>query len=197
MDDENPSRRIHHLDQGALRALAHPLRVTIYDILSQRGPQTASTLAELTGESTGSTSYHLRALAKHGLIVEATGSGRGRERWWERPEGSIAFPGREVLETPAGRAVSQVVTSEFLTRRNAQLLDFVADGIRTGGGEWDNASLVSTATTHLTREQLADLSRRIQDLVDEVVHAHRDQRGPGVRTVTIRTDAFPLPDHGA
>ena len=30
------------LDSGALRALAHPLRVKIYDILSQYGPQTAS-----------------------------------------------------------------------------------------------------------------------------------------------------------
>ena len=29
------------LDSGALRALAHPLRVRIYDILSQYGPQTA------------------------------------------------------------------------------------------------------------------------------------------------------------
>ncbi len=196
MDEETP-RRVHQLDQGALRALAHPLRVTIYDILSQRGPQTASTLAELTGESTGSTSYHLRALAKHGLIVEATGSGRGRERWWERPEGSISFPNSEVLETPAGRAVSQVVTTEFLNRRHAQLLDFIAEGIRSGGDDWGLASLVSTATTRLTLEQLADLSRRVQELVDEVVDAHRDQRGPGVRTVTIRTDAFPLPDDGA
>ena len=34
------------LDTGALRALAHPLRVQIYDILSQYGPQTASSLAE-------------------------------------------------------------------------------------------------------------------------------------------------------
>ena len=56
------------LDTGALRALAHPLRVQIYDILSQYGPQTASSLAEKLGESSGSTSYHLRALAKHDLI---------------------------------------------------------------------------------------------------------------------------------
>ena len=52
------------LDSGALRALAHPLRVKIYDILSQYGPQTASSLAERLGESSGATSYHLRALAK-------------------------------------------------------------------------------------------------------------------------------------
>src|SRR5699024_12617759 len=102
MDEETP-RRVHQLDQGALRALAHPLRVTIYDILSQRGPQTASTLAELTGESTGSTSYHLRALAKHGLIVEATGSGRGRERWGGGPQGASRVPESGVREEPHAR----------------------------------------------------------------------------------------------
>ena len=63
------------LDAGALRALAHPLRVKIYDILSQYGPQTASSLAERLGESSGSTSYHLRALAKHDLIRECDARG--------------------------------------------------------------------------------------------------------------------------
>src|SRR3954453_5944861 len=79
------------LDSGALRALAHPLRVRIYDILSQYGPQTASSLAERLGESSGSTSYHLRALAKHDLIREATDRGTGRERWWKRPAGGVSF----------------------------------------------------------------------------------------------------------
>jgi len=69
------------LDAGALRALAHPLRVRIYDILGQYGAQTASSLAEQLGESTGSTSYHLRALAKHDLIREAPDRGTARERW--------------------------------------------------------------------------------------------------------------------
>ncbi|MGP4854899.1 winged helix-turn-helix domain-containing protein, partial [Klebsiella pneumoniae] len=69
------------LDGGALRALAHPLRVEIYDLISQYGPQTASTLAAMTGESSGATSYHLRALAKHDLIREVEGQGTARERW--------------------------------------------------------------------------------------------------------------------
>lgn len=196
MVNDDETRQVHKLDQGALRALAHPLRVTIYDILSQRGPQTASTLAQLTGESTGSTSYHLRALARHGLIVESPESGRGRERWWMRPQRTISFSNPEVLETPAGRAASQVVMTEFLKRRNDQLLDFVQSAIRDGNDEWSLASILSTATTRLTREQLEGLSTRIQELIDEVVEAHRDQTGPGVRTVTIRADVFPLPEEG-
>jgi len=80
-DDAARSEERHRedrvLDTGALRALAHPLRVRIYDILSQYGPQTASSLAELLGESSGSTSYHLRALAKHDLIQELDDRGTG------------------------------------------------------------------------------------------------------------------------
>lgn len=184
------------LDSGALRALAHPLRVRIYDILSQYGPQTASTLAERLGESSGSTSYHLRALAKHDLIREAPDRGTGRERWWERPIGGVSFANPEAMATPAGRAATQVVMNEFLRGRNDQLLEFVNRGI---GGEdemWQEGTIVSTATARLTPEQSKELTIKIMALIDEAVDNYRDQTGENVRPVTIRADVFPLPDLG-
>ncbi len=117
------------LDTGALRALAHPLRVRIYDILSQYGPQTASSLAEKLGESSGSTSYHLRALAKHDLIRECTDRGTGRERWWERPIGGVSFANADAMKTPAGRAATQIVMNEFFRNRQEQLMTFITDGL--------------------------------------------------------------------
>ena len=36
------------------------------------------------GESSGATSYHLRALAAAGLIIEDLDRRKGRERWWKR-----------------------------------------------------------------------------------------------------------------
>lgn len=184
------------LDSGALRALAHPLRVRIYDILSQYGPQTASTLAERLGESSGSTSYHLRALAKHDLIREVTERGTGRERWWERPIGGVSFANPDAMATPAGRAATQVVMTEFLRGRNDQLLDFVTRGI--GGEEemWQEGTLVSTATARLTPEQSKELTIKIMALIDEAVDNYRNQTGENVRPVTIRADIFPLPTLG-
>jgi DNA-binding transcriptional ArsR family regulator len=184
------------LDSGALRALAHPLRVRIYDILSQYGPQTASSLAERLGESTGSTSYHLRALAKQDLIREATDRGTGRERWWERPIGGVSFANPDAMATPAGRAATQVVMNEFLRNRNEQLLDFVNRGI---GGEdemWQEGTLISTATARLTPQQSKDLTIKIMTLIDEAVDNYRNQTGENVRPVTIRADVFPLPTLG-
>jgi DNA-binding transcriptional ArsR family regulator len=184
------------LDSGALRALAHPLRVRIYDILSQYGPQTASSLAERLGESTGSTSYHLRALAKQDLIREATDRGTGRERWWERPIGGVSFANPDAMATPAGRAATQVVMNEFLRNRNDQLLDFVNRGI---GGEdevWQEGTLISTATARLTPQQSKELTIKIMTLIDEAVDNYRNQTGENVRPVTIRADVFPLPTLG-
>ena len=51
---------VREISTSALKGLAHPLRMAIYDALSALGPQTATTLAKRLGESSGSTSYHLR-----------------------------------------------------------------------------------------------------------------------------------------
>jgi Helix-turn-helix domain len=184
------------LDTGALRALAHPLRVRIYDILSQYGPQTASSLAEKLDESSGSTSYHLRALAKHDLIRECTDRGTARERWWERPIGGISFANADAMKTPAGRAATQIVMNEFFRNRHEQLMDFVNDGLSRAGETWHSGTLISTATARLTPAQSKQLSASIMALIDDAVDAYRDQTGEDVRPVTIRADVFPLPELG-
>ncbi len=184
------------LDAGALRALAHPLRVRIYDILSQYGPQTASSLAERLGESSGSTSYHLRALAKHDLIRECEDRGTGRERWWERPVGGVSFTNPDAMETPSGRAATQLVMNEFLRNRNDQLLAFINRGISSETDEWQDGTLVSTATTRLTPAQSKELALKIMALIDEAVDTYRNQTGEDVRPVSIRADLFPLPELG-
>ena len=181
------------LDTGALRALAHPLRVRIFDILSQHGPQTASSLAALLGESTGATSYHLRALAKHELIREVEGRGTARERWWERPAGGVSFNNPDAAKTPAGRAAMQLVMTEFFRQRQEQLLGFVSRA-ESESEQWRDASLISTATARLTPQQSRELTMRIMALIDEAVDLYRDQTGDDVRPVTIRADLFPLSD---
>src|SRR6478735_12446143 len=98
------------LDMAALRALAHPLRVEIMNELSDFGPATASMLAERLGESSGATSYHLRQLARHDIIVEDSERGSGRERWWRMAPGGVTIGGEETLRTPAGREASELIS---------------------------------------------------------------------------------------
>ena len=67
---------------AALRALAHPTRLRMLGLLRVDGPATATTLATRLGLNTGQTSYHLRQLAQHGLVVDDAERGNGRDRWW-------------------------------------------------------------------------------------------------------------------
>jgi DNA-binding transcriptional ArsR family regulator len=190
-----PYRTDRVLDAGALRALAHPIRVRIYDILSQYGAQTASSLAERLGESSGSTSYHLRALAQQDLIREVPDRGTARERWWERPRGSVSFDNPAAMKTPSGRAAAQIVLTETLNRRHEALMEFAARASRVEpDGGWEDAPVISTSTTRLTPAQLRELVTRVTAVIDEYVEAYRDQTGPGVRPVSIRADMFPLPE---
>lgn len=184
------------LDTGALRALAHPLRIEIYDILSQYGPQTASSLAERLGESSGSTSYHLRALAKHDLIREIDGKGSGRERWWERPVGGVSLANAEAMKSPSGRAATQIVMTEYFRRRHEQLMEFVNRGFSQKPDQWQDSSLLSTATARLTPEQSLEVAERVQAIIDETVDKYRNQQGENVRPVSLRAEIFPLPIEG-
>src|SRR6266480_6150204 len=77
-----PRRTIELTDPRALRAVAHPTRLALIGLLRRRGPLTATRAGELIGESAASCSFHLRQLAKYGLVEEA-GGGRGRERPWQ------------------------------------------------------------------------------------------------------------------
>lgn len=182
------------LDAGALKGLAHPLRVRIYDILSQYGAQTASSLAELLGESTGSTSYHLRALAAHDLIREVAGRGTGRERWWERPRGSVTISTPESMRTPSGRAASQIVVTETYRQRHEQLMRFIDATMRSGADEPPAAEL-ATVNARLTQAQFEEVSSAISDIISSAVQKYRDQQGDDVRPYLIRLDMFPIDSH--
>lgn len=85
---EHKARQQLQVDTTALRGLAHPLRGRILDQLQHRGPATATILGERLGESSGSTSYHLRQLARYGFIETVPGKNGGRGRWWRiHPDG--------------------------------------------------------------------------------------------------------------
>ncbi|MBE1584621.1 ArsR/SmtB family transcription factor [Nonomuraea angiospora] len=70
------------LDAKGLRALAHPLRVQLVDLLRKHGPSTATRLAERLGVNSGTASYHLRRLGAAGFVEEDLERGNARERWW-------------------------------------------------------------------------------------------------------------------
>ena len=69
-------------DPKVMRAMAHPARLAVLEYLAGGHAATATECAEVCGLSPSATSYHLRELAKAGLIDEAPSRGDGRERVW-------------------------------------------------------------------------------------------------------------------
>ena len=74
-------RRMEVTDGAVLAALAHPLRVALLYQLNALGSRTASQCAQALGETPANCSYHLRQLAKAGLVARDE-AGNGRERPW-------------------------------------------------------------------------------------------------------------------
>jgi DNA-binding transcriptional ArsR family regulator len=70
-------------DPQVMRAMAHPARIEIMEHLASTGAGvTATEMAALVGLSPSATSYHLRELAKYGLVEQAPSRGDARERVW-------------------------------------------------------------------------------------------------------------------
>jgi DNA-binding transcriptional ArsR family regulator len=83
--------QVPRMGAAQLRALAHPLRLQLLEVLHNEGPATATRLARQLGESSGATSYHLRALHRAGMVEEAE-QRNGRERWWQRTSERLLIP---------------------------------------------------------------------------------------------------------
>ena len=170
-----------------MRALAHPVRMRILELLAQ-GPSTATRLAGEIGESTGSTSYHLRALAKAELIEEDTHRGRGRERWWHRrPPMFIQVPtGAEDAE---GRALETEMWANMVSRDDEALANFFGH-LPEMTSEWRRAAAICNWNAWLTTEEAIGLTERIA----EVVIQYRDEAArnrPGAERVFVSFRALP------
>jgi len=183
----------HVLSTKALKSLAHPLRVRIYDELSAYGPLTASGLGERLGESSGSMSYHLRELERSGLVRENTSRGKGRERWWERVPGSVAVPDARSL--PAGsaeRLAAKLVEDEWIRAREQNYRDFVAEGDQVFDPEWLDIATSDTINLRLTPEQLAALVAEVDAVFLAYGARYKQTPSAGSRPVQIHFNAFPL-----
>jgi predicted ArsR family transcriptional regulator len=176
-----------------MRALAHPVRIKLLELVALRGPMTASQCAPLVGESPSSCSFHLRQLAKYGYVEEAPG-GTGRNRpWqavsighqWEPDEGS----------TVAARAASAALTEQF-SERSAELhREYLAAASRFEP-EWAKAALDFSGNLYLTAAELSEMQSALLDLWRTYLDRLDDpaRRPPGARLVHLRTQAFPRAD---
>ncbi|BAC72855.1 transcriptional regulator [Streptomyces avermitilis] len=189
---QKPQQQYRTLDARSLRGLAHPLRMQLLSALRQRGPATASQLAERLGESSGATSYHLRQLAAHGFVVDAPEHGKGRERWWKAADEGLDFDDALLKDPdPAVRGAADVFLHEVATTHARELSTWL--GTRNDWSrQWIRATDMSDMTLRLTPDLARELIREMHDLVESYRALAPAEGTPDAEQVRIHTHAFPF-----
>ena len=167
-----------------IRVLAHPVRVELLTYLMANSPATASACARAVGDTPSNCSYHLRTLAKVGLVAPEE-STDGRERPWRALVTGLSMDPDESDETAQTLNAlwlqrDQRLTREFLARRD-QLPK-----------RWRDVAGLSTYTLNITDGELRELGERLDALIRPYIAATRDDAPAGAEQVHVGLHAFPL-----
>jgi DNA-binding transcriptional ArsR family regulator len=150
-------------DVVVMRALAHPARLGLLEHLAEAGPATATECADVVGLSPSAVSYHLRALARAGLVEAAPGRGDGRERLWRRTGDGYQIS-LEGSPDPEVREAQQEVMESLLARDEARTRAYL-ERHNSEPPEWQNAALFMSATLLVTADELEALGTAFEELV--------------------------------
>jgi predicted ArsR family transcriptional regulator len=181
-------------DATTMRALAHPTRLALLEVMRRDGEITATRAAEQLGESPGNMSWHLQTLAKYGFVEEA-GGGKGRSRPWR-----VVAQGERVnavSDDPGVAAAGDALTMQVVERNDAQLREWLS-ARRDYSTEWQEASFLSNTLTYLTHEEMAAVSNEIVEIF--MRHADRTDncnRPEGALPVRLSAQGHPLPPTAA
>ena len=181
----------------ALRALAHPIRWKLIDLLGSEGSATATRCAEVLGESVASCSYHLGILAKYGYIGLVPGQ-VGREKPWRltsyRQDMSADGLGDE------GALAAEAATEVFLDHELAR----TKDRLRRRSLEppdWRDASQLLGSTMWVTADELRAISEEIALIATRHADRYEDpgRRPAGAREARVffSTSVAPQPASSA
>lgn len=175
----------------ALAVLAVPARWAILSHLLDVGPRTASECAELVGESPSNCSWHLRVLARVGLVERVEEEhGDGRRRPWRATGVGLELGGDG---SPAGR-VAETAMAGVLADHADELFRRHLARQELEPPEWRSASGASAYSLAVTAEEFQALVQAIDDLVRPYVRTVRTDAPAGSRVAALSLRAFPHPD---
>jgi DNA-binding transcriptional ArsR family regulator len=172
-----------------MRAMAHPARLALLEHLRNTGPATATECAAVVGLSPSATSYHLRALARAGLVQAAPGRGDGRERLWRITAERYQVTGVADLGPDAREALRALLES-LLAWDDARVRRYLSQ-LDAEPSEWQEAAFFMDSTLQVTAEELTELGQAIQDLIAPYRKERRADPPPGTRPVSVAVRALP------
>ena len=176
-------------DAAVMRALAHPARIAIIEHLFAGNSGTATELAAVCELSPSATSYHLRALAKAGMIEEAPSRGDGRERIWQSPARGLNITVGPA-GTPAEQAAERELTLTFMDMEDARVREWLVRRNHESQ-EWYEASEILASRLIMTFEELQKLNEEVTNLLRPYGRTQRADPPPGARIINATYRAYP------
>jgi DNA-binding transcriptional ArsR family regulator len=173
-----------------MRALAHPARMAIIDALATGQTGTATQFAQVVGLSPSATSYHLRALAKYGLVEEAPSRGDGRERVWQRARSGLQFEAGP-NESPEVWEAGQILVDAVLARDEVQVRRWT-ESAPTDDPVWYAVARITKNHLLVTADELQKINEAVEELLKPYSFMRRLNPPDGARPVVVNYRAFPI-----
>ncbi len=163
-----------------MKALAHPLRLDLLDLLVVRGSMTASEAAVVLHQTPANVSWHLRKLGEHGFVRQAT-EGPGRRRPWKAVAQSLMW-GEDAEDATTAAALGDIAFEREFQRLRAAVAALPAEP-----ETWRDATTVNQSRLWLTAEEAKELGAQMRDLFWGKADRFTDPsaRPPGARVMAL------------
>jgi len=148
-------------------------------------------LGERLGESSGSTSYHLRQLASYGFIEEDEKLTTAHERWWRATRPSTHFDAATLDAEP-------LLGSEFLRSIAAAQADRALRWVASlpdAEGPWKGVGTLSDWGLELSPEEARSLEAELEAAIGRYRRFDPERpREPGKSFVAVQVQILPRPE---
>jgi DNA-binding transcriptional ArsR family regulator len=188
----DPEIRRTITDPAALDALAHPVRLDLLSFLMSHGAATASECARAVDDNPSNCSYHLRVLAKHGL-VEPVESDDGRERPWRATITGLSLDLDSDDPSVVAGATAMLEASIRLDYQLAREHVRHRDRIE---GAWRDVDAHAQYGVKVSPDELRSIVERIDAIVRPYIAATRQDAPEDAAIANLSLLAFPRPTFG-
>jgi DNA-binding transcriptional ArsR family regulator len=177
-------------DPKAIRALAHPVRLDLLELLVAISPATAAQCGRALGVSQASCSFHLRQLEKYGFVEDAGPGDDKRERLWRVADRHLAVS-TVGLDPLAVQQFNRVA----IHREADRVLQYL-DHIAAEPEHWRSAAGGLGTTLPMTADEAAEVKQGWTALLapyEARAEANDYRLQPGQRYVRYFLAGTPLP----
>lgn len=173
-----------------MRALAHPTRLRLLRLLTERGPATATQLAPQAKASVASVAYHIGQLAKYGFVEDVPGA-TGRARPWRARSRGLRWSSG--YGAPDEFVDASRLLRHHFVRHALESLEDYQEHEDEFDGRWREAAFVLGDMAMLSAGRLVQFNEELRQLISR----YQDDDaavGQQVDARSVRLFAFGVPD---